>query len=176
MGQFAFMGTSAGATRNVWKGKLRRGLGRRPLRSRPVLPSLNSLQGARAVLLTAWLDRAPLQVMAHGTFPGTGHEVSRAARIGPKRSRQRLRLDPWPEQGQERVPDPNPQWQQGITHLARQDKGARSGAPAGPPHAPHPTPARQQAHSVGGLGLLSSRPCLPPQKRGTGRWVASCLI
>ena len=91
------------------------------LRSRPASPSLNGLHGSRAVLLADRLDRSPIQVMAHRILPSTGHEVARAARVGSKRPRQRLRLSPRPQQGQERVPDPNLQRQQGITHLVRQD-------------------------------------------------------
>src|SRR3954470_17534577 len=87
------------------------------LRSRPASLSLNGLHGSRAVLLADRLDRAPLQVMAHGILPSTGHEVPGAARVAPKRPRQRLRLSPEPQQGQERIPDPDLQRQQGITPL-----------------------------------------------------------
>jgi hypothetical protein len=100
---------------------LRRGLGRRSPHSRPVSPTLNGFHRSRAVLLADRLDRSPIQVMAHRILPRTGHEVPRAARVSPKRSRQRLRLRPRPQQGHERVPDANPQWQQRVTNLLRQD-------------------------------------------------------
>ena len=99
----------------------RSSLGCRWSRAGPASPALNSLQGSRTVLLADRLDRSPIQVMAHRILPSTGHEVARTARVSPKRSRQRLRLGPRPQQGQECVPDPNPQRQQGITHLVRQD-------------------------------------------------------
>src|SRR3954454_1268150 len=91
------------------------------LRSRPASPSLNGFHGSRAVLLADQLDRSRLQVMAHRILPSTGHEVARAARVGSKRPRQRLRLSPRPQQGQERVPDPNLQRQQRIADLVRQN-------------------------------------------------------
>ena len=46
------------------------------------------------MLLADRLDRSPIQVMAHRILPGTGHEVARTARVGSKRSRQRLWLSP----------------------------------------------------------------------------------
>jgi hypothetical protein len=91
------------------------------LRSRPAAPSLNGLHGSRAVLLADRLDRSPVQVMAHRILPSTGHEVARAARVSPKRSRQSFWLSSRPQQGQERIPDPDLQREQGITHLVRQD-------------------------------------------------------
>ena len=77
------------------------------LRSRPAAPPLNGLHGSRAVLLADRLNSSSIQVMAHRILPRTGHEVARAARVRPKRSRQRLRLSLGPQQRQECVPDPN---------------------------------------------------------------------
>jgi hypothetical protein len=91
------------------------------LSTRSASPSLNGFQGSRAVLLADRLHGPPIQAMAHRTLPSTGHEVAHAARVGSKRSRQRLRLSPGPQQGQERVPDPDLQRQQGIANLVRQD-------------------------------------------------------
>src|SRR3954471_9878913 len=64
------------------------------LSTRSASPTLNGLHGSRAVLLADRLHRSPIQVMAHRILPGTGHEVARAARVGSKRSRQRLWLSP----------------------------------------------------------------------------------
>ena len=72
----------------------RSSLGCRWSRAGPASPALNSLQGSRTVLLADRLDHPPIQVMAHRILPGTGQEVPRAARVSPKRSRQRLRLAP----------------------------------------------------------------------------------
>src|SRR3954470_4171575 len=86
------------------------------LSTRSASPSLNGLQGSRAVLLADRLHGPPIQAMAHRTLPSTGHEVARAARVSPKRPRQSFRLGLGPEQGQERVPDPDLQRQQGIAN------------------------------------------------------------
>ena len=145
------------------QGKLSGRIANSLLRSRPASPSLNGLHGSRAVLLADRLNSSSIQVMAHRILPSTGHEVARAARVSPKRSRQRFRLSPRPQQGQERVPDPNLQRQQRIAHLVRAGQpAAGSRAPARPPHAPRPTPARQPAPAEGevdgpGLRLF----CLP---------------
>ena len=77
---------------------------------------LNGLQGSRAVLFADRLDRSSIQVMAHCILPGTGHEVAHAARVGSKRSRQRLRLRLRPEQRHERVPDADLQRQQRMKY------------------------------------------------------------
>jgi hypothetical protein len=57
------------------------------LSTRSASPSLNGLHGSRAVLLADRLDRSPRQVVAHRIRPSTSHEVARAARVSPKRSR-----------------------------------------------------------------------------------------
>ena len=91
------------------------------LRSRPASPSLKAFTApVRCSSLTGSTAR-PSRSWRIASFPSTGHEVARAARVSSKRPRQRLRLSPRPQQGQERVPDPNLQRQQGITHLLRQD-------------------------------------------------------
>src|SRR5215207_8951330 len=59
-----------------------------PFLSTRAASPLNGLHGSRAVLLADRLHRTPLQVMAHRIRPSTGHEVPRAARVSPKRSRQ----------------------------------------------------------------------------------------
>ena len=92
-----------------------------PFLSTRAASPLKGLRGSRAVLLADRLHRSPLQVMAHRILPSTGHEVPRAARVSPKRSRQSFWLSPRPQQGQERIPDPDLQREQGITHLVRQD-------------------------------------------------------
>ena len=91
------------------------------LSTRSASPSLDGLHGSRAVLLADRLHRTPIQVVAHRILPSTGHEVPRAARVSPKRSRQSFWLSPRPQHGQERIPDPDLQREQGITHLVRQD-------------------------------------------------------
>jgi hypothetical protein len=115
------VGSTASATCDLGSSELRRGLGRRSSGSRPVSPALNGLHRSRAVLLADRLHGSPLQVMAHRIFPGACHEVARAARVSPKRSRQRFWFSPGPQQSQECVPDPNPQRQKRIAHLVRQD-------------------------------------------------------
>ncbi len=87
----------------------------------PASSPLDGLQGSRAVLLADRLHRTPIQIMAHRVLPCTGHEVPRAARVGSKCSRQSFWLSPGPQQGQERISDPDLQRQQGITNLVRQD-------------------------------------------------------
>ena len=91
------------------------------------------------MLLADRLHSSPIQVVAHRTLPGTGHEIARAARVSPKRSRQRFRLSPGTQQGEERVLDANPQRQQGIARLVRQDsrgwvKSARKAAACATSH------------------------------------------
>jgi len=55
--------------------------------NRTIPSSLDGLHRSGAVLLADRLDRSSIQVMAHRILPRTGHEVPRAARVSPKRSR-----------------------------------------------------------------------------------------
>src|SRR3954464_12596715 len=88
-GTVHFCGCSlASATRDVWQGELRGSVAHLSLSCGPASSPLNGLHGSCAVLLTDRLHSSPIQVMAHRILPGTGHEVPRAARVSPKRSRQ----------------------------------------------------------------------------------------
>src|SRR3954447_11654633 len=91
------------------------------LSTRSASPSLNSLHGSRAVLLADRLHPAPIQARTHRILPGTGHEVGRTARVGSKRSRQRLWLSRSAKQAEEGVPAANLQGQQRMAHLVQQD-------------------------------------------------------
>jgi hypothetical protein len=88
----------ASATRDLGQANLSGSVAHLSLSRGSASLPLYGLHRSRAMLLADRLDRSPLQVMAHRIRPGTGHEVGRAARVSPKRSRQGIRLSPRPQQ------------------------------------------------------------------------------
>jgi len=99
--------------------------------------------------------------MTHRILPSTGHEVACATRVCPKRSYQSFWLSPRPQQGQERIPDPDLQREQRITHLVRQDsRGLGQERPQGcrMRHVPLPR-GNWPIRSVGWVSCLRGLDC-----------------